>query len=237
MTRMLASVASLAEARLAASSGVDIIDLKNPQSGALGALSLQLVDTIARELGGQSLLSATIGDLPMHPDSIARAVEGMAATGVRYVKLGFFPGGDWAGVINNLARLTAQNIRLVAVFFADHPLTLDWLPTLANAGFTGAMLDTADKQRGPLTRIRDSAFLGEFVTSAREAGLISGLAGSLRAQDIEPLSRLQPDYLGFRGALCGGSRTNALDPDALRAIFTEIRSTRMSNHHSPDLPD
>lgn len=237
MTHMLASVAGLAEARLAASSGVDIIDLKDPQSGALGALSLELVDTIAKELGEQALLSATIGDLPMQPNSIVRAVEGMSATGVHYVKLGFFPGGDWAGVIKSLARITAQNIRLVAVFFADHPLTLDWLPTLADAGFTGAMLDTADKQRGPLTRIRDLAFLGEFVAAAREAGLMSGLAGSLRAQDIEPLSRLQPDYLGFRGALCGGTRTNALDPNALHAILAEIRSIRMSPELSPDLPD
>ena len=40
MTGMLASVATLAEARLVEESGVDIIDLKNPAEGALGALPL-----------------------------------------------------------------------------------------------------------------------------------------------------------------------------------------------------
>ena len=42
MTRMLASVATLQEARLAAECGVDIIDLKNPAAGALGALPLDM---------------------------------------------------------------------------------------------------------------------------------------------------------------------------------------------------
>ena len=43
MTRMLASVATLQEARLAAECGVDIIDLKNPSTGALGALPTETV--------------------------------------------------------------------------------------------------------------------------------------------------------------------------------------------------
>ena len=38
ITGMLASVANLAEARLAAAGGADIVDLKNPVAGALGAL-------------------------------------------------------------------------------------------------------------------------------------------------------------------------------------------------------
>ncbi|MGZ8249348.1 (5-formylfuran-3-yl)methyl phosphate synthase, partial [Methylomagnum sp.] len=40
MTGLLASVANLDEARLVAESGADIIDLKNPAAGALGALSV-----------------------------------------------------------------------------------------------------------------------------------------------------------------------------------------------------
>jgi uncharacterized protein (UPF0264 family) len=32
--------------------------------------------------------------------------------------------------------------------------------------------------------------------------LICGLAGSLRLDDVPQLLQLQPDYLGFRGALC-----------------------------------
>ena len=37
---------------------------------------------------------------------------------------------------------------------------------------------------------------------AKKHGLITGLAGSLRYEDISLLLDIEPDYLGFRGALC-----------------------------------
>ncbi len=224
MTRMLASVATLAEARIAAGCGVDIIDLKNPQEGALGALSADTVATIVRDLKGAAPISATIGDLPMQPERIRAAVEAMAATGVDYVKLGCFPGGDWPGVFAVLKPLTARGVRLVAVLFADHPIDLSWLPVLARSGFAGAMLDTADKQAGALTTIRNSQILREFVDAAHRLGLLCGLAGSLRISDIAPLRLLGPDYLGFRGALCGGLRTDELDPAAVSSVLAHIRN-------------
>lgn len=223
MTRMLASVATLQEARLAAGCGVDIVDLKNPRAGALGALSVDTVASIVSDLRGAVPISATIGDLPMQPEFIRAAAEAMAATGVDYIKLGCFPGGDWPGVFGALQPLTARGVRLVAVLFADHAIELDGLAVLAQAGFAGAMLDTAGKAGGSLTTFRDPRFLGEFVAETRRHGLLCGLAGSLRAADIAPLSRHAPDYLGFRGALCGGHRTDALDPAAVRRLLEEIR--------------
>ncbi|TIQ75182.1 MAG: dihydroneopterin aldolase, partial [Mesorhizobium sp.] len=41
MTRMLASVTGVDEAEIALSGGVDIVDLKDPKAGALGAVSTQ----------------------------------------------------------------------------------------------------------------------------------------------------------------------------------------------------
>lgn len=224
MTRLLASVANLAEARLAAECGVDIIDLKNPAAGALGALPLDMVASIAGELRGRAPLSATVGDLPMEPETVRSAVAAMAATGVDYVKLGFFPGGDWLGVIENLKSLTERKVRLVAVLFADQPFALDWLSLFAAAGFAGAMLDTADKQAGSLTGLRDVSFLSAFVNATHRQGLLCGLAGSLRVEDIEPLRQLGPDYLGFRGALCSGVRTGELNPRLVAELLTQIRT-------------
>jgi uncharacterized protein (UPF0264 family) len=80
------------------------------------------------------------------------------------------------------------------------------------------MLDTAGKSTGGLRRHLDPVRLAAFVASARAHGLVSGLAGSLRVADIAPLGRLRPDYLGFRGALCGGDRTAGLDPGAMAAV-------------------
>lgn len=224
MTGMLASVAHLDEARLIASLGVDIIDLKQPAAGALGALPVADVARIVAELGHNHTLSATVGDLPMAAESVVPAVVAMAATGVDYVKIGFFPGGDWAGVIGALRPHTAAGGRLVAVLFGDCGPELAWVARLAAAGFAGAMLDTADKSRGSLRTVCEPGFLRGFVAETRRHGLLCGLAGSLRAADIAPLLALQPDYLGFRGALCDGNRVGAIDLEATRLIIDQVHT-------------
>jgi uncharacterized protein (UPF0264 family) len=226
MTGILASVANLAEARLVVEAGVDIIDLKNPAAGALGALPVDDVARIVAALGGARPVSATIGDLPMVAGIVAPAVEAMAATGVDYVKIGFFPGGDWSGVIQGLQPVAASGIRLIAVLFGDCTPEICWVAALAEAGFAGAMLDTADKQKGSLRTVREPEFLRDFVAETRAHGLIRGLAGSLRAEDVQPLLALEPDYLGFRGALCGGNRTGHLDPDAVRTLINLVNNRR-----------
>ncbi|MGZ4980235.1 MAG: (5-formylfuran-3-yl)methyl phosphate synthase, partial [Methylobacter sp.] len=103
MTGMLASVNSVAEALQVLSANVDIIDLKQPALGALGALETDLVKSIVDEINGRCPVSATIGDLPMQPELVYQAVQAMAETGVDYVKIGFFPGDDWQGTIEKLA--------------------------------------------------------------------------------------------------------------------------------------
>ncbi|BBA35872.1 uncharacterized protein sS8_3940 [Methylocaldum marinum] len=222
MTGMLASVATLAEARLVEESGVDIIDLKNPAEGALGALPLAEVVRIVGQLKDRPV-SATVGDLPMQPEIVLPAAEAMAATGVDYVKIGFFPGGDRAGVIRGLSALARRGVRLVAVLFGDDAPELGCIEELAAAGFAGAMLDTRDKKKGSLRQACPDDFLRAFVAETRAHGLLCGLAGSLRAADVAPLLALQPDYLGFRGALCGGNRTDALDPEAVLNISRRVR--------------
>ncbi|OQW78632.1 MAG: hypothetical protein BVN35_02945 [Proteobacteria bacterium ST_bin11] len=212
MTAMLASVNSLAEALLVEAAAVDIIDLKQPARGALGALDIATVAEIVRRLQPDSCVSATIGDLPMQPALIVPAVQAMAATGIDYVKIGFFPGGDWLACIESLQVLAGQGVALVAVLFADTQPDFAIIDVLAKAGFRGVMMDTADKQLGSLTRLMSSDELEQFVDRVASAGLLSGLAGSLRTEDVAGLLQLGPDYLGFRGALCRQhSRTAQLD--------------------------
>ena len=222
--RMLASVTSLDEARKVARCGADIIDLKNPHEGALGALPIETVRAIVSELKGHAPLSATVGDLPMQPEQVLPVVEAVAATGVDYVKVGFFPGGNWSKVIDGLRPVTARGISIVAVLFADHPVDFSLLALLAEAGFKGAMLDTADKQKGSLTTLWEADFLHRFVGEVSRQGLLCGLAGSLRLEDIAPLAAVNPDYLGFRGALCGGKRTEELDSLAVNSVLEAIRA-------------
>lgn len=231
MTGMLASVNCLDEALIALQAGADIIDLKQPLLGALGALDIDTVTAIVKSIAKQQPVSATIGDLPMHPNTVSQATQAMAATGVDYVKIGFFPNGDWQGTVDKLAVLTGSNCRLIAVLFADQQPDFDWITTLANAGFTGVMLDTMDKGKGSLTSIMELQKIEYFVSQAKEHKLICGLAGSLSITDIEILLPLCPDYLGFRGALCqAGIRTSALNQSAI----TTLKQTLLhSTHNNP----
>ncbi|MFZ1428288.1 MAG: (5-formylfuran-3-yl)methyl phosphate synthase [Geminicoccaceae bacterium] len=222
---LLASVATLEEVSLALQLGADILDLKDPAAGALGAWDPVLLPEAVRLVAGRVPVSATVGDLPMEPKQLRDAARVTAAAGVDIVKLGFFGGAGQRAVLEALAPLARSGVRLVSVLMADREPDLDLTPLLARAGFFGVMLDTAEKSAGGLRRHLDPVRLAAFVASARAHGLVSGLAGSLRVADIAPLGRLRPDYLGFRGALCGGDRTAGLDAGAMAAVRRAVNET------------
>ena len=219
MTGMLASVNSVEEALLVLNSEVDIIDLKQPALGALGALELDDVKQIVATIAGRRPVSATIGDLPMQPEVIFNAVQLMAETGVAYIKIGFFPGGDWLGTLKKLGELAPQKQALIAVLFADTQPNLTIMATLKASGFVGVMLDTMHKQQGSLTQVMTAEQIATFVSQAKELKLLCGLAGSLRLTDIPELIAYHPDYLGYRGALCQEhNRIGQLNQVAVKAI-------------------
>lgn len=229
MTGFLASVATLDEMEAARAGGADVVDLKDPSRGALGAWSvkaLQEAVTLWWSWGEpKPLLSATIGDQPMEPEILAAAAERVASKGVPMVKLGLFPGGDPLACFRALAPVAAET-RLVAVFFADQEPDFDLLPEIAGFGFSGVMIDTADKASGGLRRHIDDEIAGAFVRRARALGLTTGLAGSLKLEDVGPLAALQPDYLGFRGALCSGVRTGRMSEPAVARIRSALDARR-----------
>ena len=219
MIQMLASVANEAEARLALAAGADIIDLKNPLAGALGALPLPVIENIVRSIDSARTTSATIGDLPMRPSLLVEAVRRTAACGVDFIKIGFFEEGDTEACLQALAPLGEDGLRLVAVLFADRNPDFGLLPQLQAAGFCGVMIDTCGKDgRGLLDHMPLPA-LQDFLLQAAHHGLYHGLAGSLRMAHVAELAPLLPDYLGFRGALCQDTvRTSAIDPDKIKAV-------------------
>ncbi len=220
---LLASVADLNEMDQAARGGADIVDLKQPAYGALGAWSPAGLTAAVLLWNGwgerRPALSATAGDQPMVPAILVSAAQAVAASGVPLVKVGLFASEHMGACIEALAPL-ALRCRLIGVLFADQDPDFGVLARLGAAGFAGAMLDTADKQAGPLTGHLDLLTLSQFTAEARAQGLITGLAGSLALDDIPALTGARPDYLGFRGALCAGGRTGRLDP----ARLAEARS-------------
>lgn len=224
MTGVLASVRSVEEAALVLDAGADFIDLKEPSAGALGALPAAAIRAVVEHVAGRRSVSATIGDLPMVPERVAAAVARTAALGVDIVKVGLFPGGDRDGCLTALAEAAGRGCRIVAVMFADRQPDFALVGRAHKLGLAGVMLDTAEKGSGGLLRHLSEARIAEFVARARAAMLLTGLAGSLGLADVPALLPLQPDYLGFRGALCRAGRATALDPASVRAVCAAVRA-------------
>lgn len=223
MTAFLASVTSVEEAQIVLDAGADIIDLKNPEKGALGALPLATVREIVSFVDGRKPVSATIGDLPMQPTLLLNAAREMAETGVDIVKIGFFGIQLHTDCIHALGQLT-PNIKLVAVMFADLGFQTNTVEYLDEAGFYGVMLDTATKNGPSLRDLCTAEQLGSFVRQAHEFSLLSGLAGALRIHDISELLIHQPNYLGFRGALCKNTtRTSSVERGKTELIRTLLQ--------------
>jgi uncharacterized protein (UPF0264 family) len=218
MTRLLASVRSAEEADVVLAAGADIVDLKDPANGALGAVAPDIAKACVARVAGLASVSATVGDLPMAPGVVSHAVAGMAACGVDDVKLGVMPGGAPDACFADLRRLGLR-AGLILVFFADAMPSFDPVEAALAAGARGLMLDTASKEQGALPDHMSLPTIARFVEAGRAAGLMVGLAGALRARHVADLLALQPDVLGFRGALCrDGRRGQALDPVACRRI-------------------
>lgn len=230
MTAMLASVKALDEALLALKLGADLIDLKEPARGALGALDHAAVRVMVHAVDHRRPVSATIGDIPsMDPEEMVAAVDRMSATGVDYVKVGFFAGERACDCARALS-VPSRKAKLVAVIFADQGCDPALVEALAGAGFAGVMLDTAQKEGKSLRDWQSDSQLFSFVKRGRSLGLLTGLAGSLRRHDIAPLLAVGPDYLGFRGALCrAGARVQVLD----EAAFKQIREAIPAHERSP----
>lgn len=225
MTKFLASVNNLSDAILVAELGADFVDLKQPNQGALGALPVNEVRQIVDILKPTVQISATVGDLAFVPEVIIPAVHAMIETHVDIVKIGIFPGGDVHNCLESLTQFTNDNHKLIAVLFADSDFDLQLLPVLAATKFSGVMLDTMHKSSGSLADLLTHEQLSDFVSSAQKLNLLTGLAGSLKAEDITALLDLNADYLGFRGALCRGlQRTDIIDATQVSYIRQLIPS-------------
>ncbi|MCJ2138181.1 (5-formylfuran-3-yl)methyl phosphate synthase [Methylobacterium sp. J-026] len=214
--RLLVSVRDPAEAEAARLAGADLIDAKDPERGALGALEPGMVCEIVARVSGGAETSAVADPNPA-------ALAAMATTGVAWVKTGLDAGrrGDIAGCA---ALAAAAPGRVIAVLFAEDGPAAELVPALAKAGFAGAMIDTAGKTGARLPDLAASDDLAAFTAACRAHGLMSGLAGSLRVIDIMALGAHEPDYLGFRGGLCRDfDRRNGIDPLRIAEVLRALR--------------
>lgn len=234
MTRLLVSVKTVDEALLAARGGAHFIDLKDPAAGALGGLPVAAIRAILAALRGAGItlpVSATIGDLPMHRiDTIRDRVDAVGACGVDYVKVGIERGTQALRVLDALAQTPWP---VVPVFIADRGLDDTLVGHALGLQFPGLMLDTADKRAGSLFDVLPLPMLQGFVERVRSQGGLVGLAGALRLTHLPALAALQPDFAGFRSAVCAGDRSSALDAGCLHSLVGALRRAQSAAVSAP----
>jgi (5-formylfuran-3-yl)methyl phosphate synthase len=235
MTALLASVRNLEEANLVVAAGCDWLDLKEPSAGALGALSVACVAEIVTRYHGRLPISATIGDCWDSPGEIPVQVSTMMATGVDYLKIGLFADRITIELERALRTAISAKPELIAVCFAEAFPESGDIARLAALGFKGVMLDTANKSQGALSERVSLTALAWFISIVHGHGLLAGLAGGLRAQDIADLLPLEADYLGFRTALCRDRRRTAeLDRTAIANVRHLLTTSRVVKTHSEE---
>jgi uncharacterized protein (UPF0264 family) len=201
------------EASEAIAGGADIIDVKNPQEGALGANFPWVIKRI-REIAPRKIqVSCALGDVPNLPGSISLAALGAASLGVDYIKVGLYGFKTPREAVfllqnvNKAAKECNPKIKVVATGYADaeristlDPMLIPEIASLAQVDL--AMIDTAVKDGKNIFNFLAVKQLEKFVDEAHKLGLEAALAGSLRKQDLPVVYGLGADVAGLRGAAC-----------------------------------
>jgi len=213
--RLMISVLSAEEAREAIEGGAHILDVKNPAEGSLGAQSPSVIRDIQKIAAGRLQVSVAIGDMPNLPGTAALAALGAACCGADYIKVGLMGLRDQTQAVT-LLREVRRAVRefstsVIAALYADHEradtLPPQCLPDIAaRAGVAGCLLDTAVKDGRRLPEFIPWAALEQLVEKAHSRGLLAGLAGSLRREDLPAVRNLGADIVGVRSAACRDNR-------------------------------
>lgn len=225
--RLLVSVSDAEEAAAALAGGADIIDAKNPEAGALGAVAIDVLRRIDDAIRGVRLLTAALGDTGDEA-AVELAASAAASAGARLVKIGVAGASATRAVallqaaIRGAAAGSRDCCGVVAVAYADgdhEGLSPDALvDAAAAAGTTGVLLDTANKNGPRLPALLSHEALSAWVARGHENGLMVALAGRLRMDDMTFVRDAGADVAGVRGAACEGGRTGRISYERVRAL-------------------
>jgi uncharacterized protein (UPF0264 family) len=230
---LMVSVISPEEVPTAIAGGADILDVKNPAEGSLGAPDAQILRNVTAIAPDSVQVSAAIGDMPNLPGTASLAALGAASCGVNYVKVGLYgPKSEEEAIYMLGALLKAVrpflNVKIIAAGYADAQRsgTLDpcLLPGIARkAGISGCLLDTYVKDGRNLFDFQVPEVLRALAVEAHAGGLLFALAGALQAEHLRLAHEVGADIVGVRTAACRGNRRNGrLDLEKIRLLRQQM---------------
>ena len=227
--QLLVSPRDIPEARK--SLAADIIDVKKPSEGSLGAN----FPWVIREIKSISTkpVSAAIGDFDYKPGGASLAAYGAACSGADYIKVGLmFDGIDKASdLIESVVKAVKDEFpkkRVVISAYSDY-LRLgsispfDMAPLVREAGADLAMIDTGIKDGKSTFDFMDEATLTRFTWKNHDLGIGTAIAGALKMEDIPMLKRINPDIIGVRGMVCGGDRNASIREELVQKLVGMVK--------------
>lgn len=231
--RLLVSPMDIEEARSALSGGADILDVKNPKEGSLGANFPWSIKAVAELVGGRVPVSATIGDLDYKPGTASLAALGAAFSGADYIKVGLL-GVRSAEQAEDMLKNIVQAVKsydrrkkVVASAYSDYsrvgsipPMILP--PVAESSGADVVMVDTAIKDGRSTFEFMSEQDLSEFISAGQNLALEVAIAGTIGFKDLDLLKRIDPDIIGVRGIVCGGDRKSSIKPELVNELKLAI---------------
>lgn len=226
MTGLLVSVRDADEALLALAGGADVIDIKEPGRGALGAADPEVWQEVRRVIPAAFPLSVALGELA-DDDICERAAR---VPRIQYAKVGLagcLDLADWQLRWEHVLRRLPIEAERVAVGYADHhtaraPSPRDVLRAAPQVNCRTMLLDTFTKDQGDLFDHFDEDNLALFARECRAAGISLVLAGSLRLTSLQRALRFAPALVAVRGAACRGDRTGTVCDSLVKCLKQRI---------------
>lgn len=234
---LLVSVRNAEEALAALAGGADVIDVKEPRRGPLGAADVQIVAAAVRAVGGRAPVTAAAGELAERlPELANNSLQSMPA-GVSLVKIGLAQCGNlsawqfqWQRAIAALRDgNNGRHALPVAVVYADWKAAAAPRPELIHSaaldiGCRVVLIDTWDKSAGNLFDHWPLDELKSYVYRVRCSGLAVVLAGSLSGANLLAAAELRPQLVAVRGAACDAGRNGTVSPDRVAVLRQVLRN-------------
>ncbi|MBN1456096.1 MAG: (5-formylfuran-3-yl)methyl phosphate synthase [Methanomicrobia archaeon] len=223
--KLLVSPRDVEEAKAVIRGKADIVDVKNPKEGSLGAnfpwVIKAIKDLVLAEGGNGLELSAAIGDFDFKPGTASLAALAAVSVGADYVKVGLFKITTseqaielLAGVVRAVKEYDPRK-KVVAAFYSDYkrinsisPFTITEIGNAVNIDVS--MVDTGIKDCRSTLEFLGEDELRTFVAESKSLGLDTALAGALTFEDLPAIKAINPDILGVRGMVCGGDRNSSV---------------------------
>lgn len=235
--KLLISVQSLEEAQIAVDSGCDILDIKNPAEGSLGANFPWVLKSVIDSLPNlRCETSATIGDLYHKPGTASLAGYAVASIGIKYVKAGLYDSKTYEQAVEMIStvkravKIANRKSCFVASGFADWRKFNGLSPqNLVRATIQAkgeiVLLDTFIKDGSNLFDNIGVNELCKLVDFCHKSKIKCALAGSIKLSDLDKLAKISPDFIGVRGAICTNqkNRESSIDADRTKEFVQRVR--------------